>query len=335
MTRVRVLLVASAAPDEGGGHVSRAVAIAQALAALDADVSLRTLRGSPGAAQLAVLTSLGVRMTSGDGRPSADHHAAVVDLPNPDEAATWFDPARLVAFDDSERLRCPAAVVVQPSLPAWHGPARAGRVLAGYAWAPIRAGLLELIDRPAAATPSGLVVCFGGSDPADVAARIVPDVADAVRARVGAARCGAASSTPDGTTVILGAGYRGSLAAGPTWDVLHDPSDIDLRLANARLALIGAGTMKFELAVLGVPTLTVAVADDQLRVGPAFAATGASQYLGDGRTLEPLRVADAAVALLDDAPRLEAMRSAARAAVDGCGAQRLAEVILNIGRAAG
>ena len=332
MTGTRVLLVASAAPDEGGGHLARALAVAQALVELGAEVSLQLRRGSTTAAQRAVLASQGVSITTGDARAPDAHDVVVVDVPDPGEVARRFDASRLVAFDDGDRLRDPAAVVVQPSLPAWRGSARVGRVLAGYEWAPIRVGLLSLSHGPVGATPAGLLICFGASDPADVAARVVPEVANAVHeARL--TRDGVVPGSAIATTVIVGAGYRGRLESGAAWDVLRDPSDIDARLAAPRLALIGGGTMKFELAVLGVPTLTLAVADDQLAGGPGFAATGASRFLGDGRTLEPRRVVEAVVALLADERALKAMRSAARAAVDGHGARRLAEVILEVGRA--
>lgn len=320
----RVALVTTAAPAEGGGHLSRAVTLAEELSHRGADIVVSLLRGSASIGQQARLAALGVELVGGLGAaPRAD--AVVVDLPVPDEAAVGLDPRRLVVFDDSDRLRAPAAIVVQPSQREWRGRADVGRVLAGYRWAPIRSSILAAAERRGPARGDGVVVCFGGSDPFDVGARVVPAVAAALAG--GAAGTGAARPS---LTAIVGAGYRGRLAADAAWTLLRDPADIDVRLAAARLALIGTGTMKFELAALGVPTVTLAVADDQGATGPEFARTGAAVYAGDGRTVDPEAVGQLLVRMLHDEPTLEAMREAARRTIDGRGAARLVGEILGL-----
>ena len=75
----------------------------------------------------------------------------------------------------------------------------------------------------------------------------------------------------------------------------------------------------------------VAVADDQLPVGPPFAATGAARYLGDGREVDPDDVATAVVALLADDAARAAMAARGRAIVDGHGAERIAAAVLGLG----
>ena len=89
--------------------------------------------------------------------------------------------------------------------------------------------------------------------------------------------------------------------------------------------------MKFELALLGRPMLLLAVVDDQLPVGPPFAATGAARYLGDGRETDPAEVAAAVAALMADDPARAAMAARGRAIVDGRGAQRIAAAVLGLG----
>ena len=324
----RIVLVSTAAPAEGRGHISRAMALAEALVARDASVSMIVLRGSPTEGQRTALDALGVDIELGSPRTLRRSDLVVVDLPDPDEVAPSLRPDRLVAFDDREILRSRAAIVVQPSMPTWHGVAPAERVLAGYAWTPVRSSIREAAAHRGTVAGAGVVVCFGGSDPADVTARLAPAVADALRAAA------AGSEAFDGdTTVIVGAGYRGALVDGDAWTFLRDPADIDRRLAAARLALIGAGTMKFELAALGVPTLLVAVADDQHPTGSPFAATGAARYLGDGRVIDPSVVVAAVRALAGDPGALAAMATAGPEAVDGRGANRLAAEILALGTA--
>ena len=242
----------------------------------------------------------------------------VVDLPDVSEAAALAPPERLVVFDDRDAFAGEAALVVQPSMPAWHGPGRAGRVLAGFDYAPVARVFVNGRADGArqGSTPPAVLVCFGGSDPALVTQRIAGVLAPARGWR---------------TTTIVGADYAGSLDALPQ-DVVRDPADLPARIARADLIVMGAGTMKFEVACLGRPAILLAVADDQLAAGPPFAATGAADYLGDGRTIDPDRVREAVSALVADDARRADMGRIAAAAVDGRGAERLAGAILSLAR---
>ena len=198
----------------------------------------------------------------------------MIDAPDPDPIARRFDADRLTVFDDRGAFRGRTAAVVQLSLPTWTGPAQAAMVLAGFEYAPVSA---EIRRRAAAEPPTGtrarprLLVCFGGSDPGRVTERFAPALTATVDADL---------------EIVIGASYSGPTDGWPVGP-LRDPADLVERLASADLVLLGAGTMKFEAACLGRPMALVAVADDQALVGPAFAATGAARYLGDGRTEEP------------------------------------------------
>jgi UDP-2,4-diacetamido-2,4,6-trideoxy-beta-L-altropyranose hydrolase len=313
-----VHLVTTAGSDDGRGHLSRAISMAEALTGSTARVSLELLRGEASPAQADRLAELGVST----GPPAADA-VVLVDLPDPNEVADRWPRERLAAFDDRGLLRGRAAIVIQPSLASWNGSAAADRVLAGYAYAPIRTTLRRLAaEHPSETTPPEVVVCFGGSDPADVSARVVDAIAAAGSWR---------------TVAVVGPGYRGRLpetgggeGQSAHLGVLRDPADLDRRLATATVVVAGAGTMKFELALLGRPTILLAVAPDQLPIGPPFAATGAARYLGDGRTIEPAAVGEAVAALMGDEPARLEMASRGRALVDGRGADRIAAAIMEL-----
>ena len=287
--------------------------MAEALTAAGTRATLGLLRGEPTAAQADRLRDLGVRREE----PS-EVDAVLVDLPDPNEIAERWPAKVLAIFDDREWFRGAAALVIQPSLERWSGPARAKRVLAGYGYAPIRGSLREL----AASSPPGdqateVLVCFGGSDPADVGGRVAPAIA---------------ASGAWSTTIVVGPDYRGRMrdAVGAAV-VIRDPPDLDRRMATAAVVVGGAGTMKFELALLGRPMVLLAVVDDQLPVGPPFAATGAARYLGDGRTIDAAEVATTVASLMADAPARAAMTERARALVDGRGADRIAAAVLQLG----
>lgn len=325
----RVHLVAASAPEIGGGHVSRALALAKALIDRGAEVSATFLGGQPRGEAAREAARLGLR----DG-PIPGDAFVVADLPNASAASGLAAAGRLVVFDDRDAFTGSARIVVQPSLPQWTGPGHADRVLAGYDYVPLSGRYRALRERqagrpraPRSALPR-VLLCFGGSDPAGVTERLGP----ALAAR-------SAGPVPDwGLEVIVGAGYAGTAGtfgidgggASAALPVVRDPADLPERLATADLAIVAAGTMKFEVACLGRPAILVGVADDQLPVGPAFAATGAADWLGDGRTLDPERLADVVADLIGDPARREAMGLRGAAAVDGRGADRLAAAILEL-----
>jgi hypothetical protein len=313
MPRV-VRLRTSAGPGEGRGHLARALSLAEATWPDDVSVELSIARGLPSDSERDRAIAAGVRVIGAE-VPVPPSAVVVVDSPDPDHLAAGIAPGRLAVFDDSERFDGEAALVVQPSAPAWAGRAHARKILAGYSWAPIGAAWRRAIGRVEATRPDGslhLLVCFGGSDPNDVTRRLGSRLADDPRWT---------------STVIVGPDYRGELV-DERW--VREPHDLPERVASADLVVIGAGTMKFEVAALGRPAVLVAAADDQLPVGPPFAATGAARWLGDGRTIDPEVVVEAAAALASDALARTAMSTAARQTVDGSGADRLAAAIAAI-----
>jgi len=313
-----VRLVAAGAVKDGRGHVSRALALADALCQAGADVELELIRGQLTALERSRISGWPVRLLDSGASERNDHALVILDLPDSAEALNRFEPDRLVVFDDRAVFGGRAAFVIQPSLPSWEGPGTARRVLAGYGYVPLADEFGQLRARLADRAPARtgtlprVLVCFGGSDPDDALGRIGPGlVAD-----------------PRWTAeVVVGAGYRG--AADAWWiPPIRDPADLPERLAAADLAILGAGTMKFEAACLGRPAVLLAVADDQLAVAPVYAATGAAAYLGDARSIDPGPVRTAVAGLLADEPGRAAMAGVAHRLVDGEGAGRIAEAVL-------
>ena len=238
-----------------------------------------------------------------------------MDLPDPNDAGPAV-LARATVFDDRQLLASPARVVVQPSLPTWSPApgANAGRALVGYAFAPLGRSVLRAAaaEQRARATQAEaaiprVLLCFGGSDPHDVTARL--GVALAADARWS-------------LDLVVGPDYRGAAGADGL-AVLREPPDLAGLLAAADVAVLGAGTMKFEAAALGTAAVLVAVADDQLPVGPPFAATGAAAWGGDGRKVDPMVVVELLAALVLDAGRRAAMSRRGPEVVPGDGARRI------------
>jgi spore coat polysaccharide biosynthesis predicted glycosyltransferase SpsG len=320
-----VRLVATAGSFQGHGHLARALSLAEARWKAGTVLELELVDGTLSDGERGRAEAVGVRQVAGGDRPTAGT-LVVVDVPEPGSVAARFDPMWLAVFDDRDAFDGRAAIIVQPSQEVWRGTGEARWVLAGYDYFPISAAVRRrgstALGAPAEparghARRPRVVVCFGGSDPSDVTGRLVP----------------ALMSLDADLEVVVGPSYRGA-TDGWSAPVRRDPPDLVERLATADLALLGAGTMKFEAACLARPMVLLAVADDQPPVGSTFAATGAARYLGDGRTIDPTDVVDAVAALLADPHARTELGSAAARVIDGGGADRVAAAIERLGQPA-
>jgi spore coat polysaccharide biosynthesis predicted glycosyltransferase SpsG len=314
-------ILATAGRGEGRGHLARALALAEAAHEERVPCVIALLRGEPSAAERARAQAAGATFEGPEALrqdvPGGDAAPLIVDLPDPNDAGQAV-LARATVFDDRQLLASPAHVVVQPSLPSWSPApgAQAGRTLVGYAFAPLGRSILrvagERAPRPRAAPAveralPRVLLCFGGSDPHDVTARLGVALAADPRWSL---------------DLVVGPDYRGAAEArGLT--LMREPPDLAGLLGAADLAVLGAGTMKFEAAALGTPAILVAITDDQLPVGPPFAATGAATWAGDGRLVDPARVVELLAALVLDPGRRAVMARRGREIVPGDGARRI------------
>jgi spore coat polysaccharide biosynthesis predicted glycosyltransferase SpsG len=316
-----VRLVTAAGPAIGHGHVSRSLSLGEAdwppavrlELEVDASVLSATERRRSASAGIALVEP---------GTPASSTSIIVIDRPDPTAAAKAYERNPRVVFDDAETFTGRADIVVQPSAGHWDGRALTPRVLTGYRWVPLGRAWRERMVRGDPSDPAGdrgssptVLVCFGGSDPHGITARISPALAFDPRWS---------------TTIVLGHGYQDERPAGT--DIRVDPTDLPHLVEIADLAVISAGTIKFEVAAMGCPALLVGVADDQRDVGPAFAATGAARWIGDGRIVKPEHVRDIVADSLADPEGLKAMTRTGRMVVDGLGGDRLAAEIATLVR---
>ena len=99
-------------------------------------------------------------------------------------------------------------------------------------------------------------------------------------------------------------------------------------MLQADIAISAAGQTLYELARVGVPTITVAVADNQVNVMQGWQRTGAIEY--SGRWDEPNIINNIYLAtqrLMDRNLRQQRSRIA-RQIIDGKGSQRVVEFLL-------
>ncbi len=126
----------------------------------------------------------------------------------------------------------------------------------------------------------GVLVMFGGSDPAGLTARTLSALATLKEPPpVGVAICG---SLTIGSENI----QRAAARLGSGWSVKMDASDATVAaiLSNAQVAVSACGTTIWELAAFGIPTLAFSVAENQRLVLSSLAAIGAVWTAARART---------------------------------------------------
>ena len=319
-----VLCWVDAGPSVGLGHVSRGLALSEALAdcglacrfALPEDTTARAWLESAGGRIAAILS---------DSEPAlprvlaaaAGADAVIVDVRHAldrAEVRALGGTRPVVVVDNDGPGVFNADVVVAP-----FGHARGERWLTGAAYIPLRRAFRLVGELRTQRPPSPLVlVSMGGSDPGGLA----------VPALQGVALAGARHPR-------LGVRVLANPAA-PVWNRLAgvlrrhefppacavDPTAMVGHLAEAAVAVLAMGVTVYEAMACGVPSVVLCRTSADVAHARTLAARGAIVSLGQHWTEEQI---GAAVAELLDAPgRCAAMSEAGRALVDGRGAGRVA-----------
>ena len=221
----------------------------------------------------------------------------VLDLPYADDAAITAARAsgrRVAVLDHVGAAEAHLAIRTDPR-PV---PMAAMRCEYGLQYALIRPEILAQTPAPG----DHALVCVGGSDLGD------QGVAAAERLAV------------QGLRVVLVRGPLASALTGPPAgvDVRVDPPDLPALMAGCALAVTNAGTTALEAMALGKPVHVLAQTEAEQATAERFLADGI--ILGVG--LETLVAPDEA--------RAAHVAAAGRAAVDGQGAERVAQLIVDL-----
>jgi len=338
---MKVVFRADASPSIGHGHVMRCLALAEALRRLGAECAFVCRQSGDAAA--AAIVAAGIRLhliDTPDNDQQADAEATLAVLSS-GAPADWLivDHYRLDAVWETRLAAWAKATMAIDDLADrphacqllldqnWHDdPAvrYAGRVpascetLFGPEWALLRPEFAA--ERARLTARDGrieqILLCFGGAD--------APDATGQALAVLGTL---AAKLELD---VVVGAGnphqaaLRERCAGLPAATLTVGVSDIAQRMAAADLFIGAGGTMTWERACLGLPGITIAIADNQLALSRRLAEAGESVDLGllSPDALEHLPAALGA--LLADAVQVQRMGAALSRRCDGLGADRVA-----------
>lgn len=324
----RAIFCTDASVAIGGGHVRRCLVLADALAEEGWDI---TFVCGPGAAAVVPALARGgfavVEPQAFEAAARAPGFSAALLVVDDYRRDAVFESGcrrwaeRVFVIDDLANRRHDCDVLLDQS---------PGRKRADYAGlVPPEAELLlgpsyALLDRRFRAArrerkPAGAVarifVNFGTTDTASATALALDGIE--------AAQLGAAIDVVLGSTAPHLAAIRARLAALGASASLHlDVDDMASLMRGADLAVGAGGVGSLERCALGLPSLIVTVAENQVGVARALDAAGAAQYLGDIAKGSAHDIGAALQALGANTGARRAMSATGRALVDGLGAAR-------------
>ncbi len=167
----------------------------------------------------------------------------------------------------------------------------------------------------------GVVMCFGGSDPAGLTANFI-----AAFEQAGADMPVRVITGPANTQ--LAAIKEACRSASFPAQHIHDCQDMPAAWGHARLAVSAAGGSQFEIGVCQTPALLITVADNQLAASEQAASEGWCEVMSAGQPVE--RLANRALALYEDGSTLSEMHHKAGQYYDARGAERVLTALAGV-----
>lgn len=322
-------------PDSGAGsglgHVQRCLALAAALAERSVECSFAVPELESVRERIERAGFAAVELETG--LPAEPGELLVVDSYHVD--AVYLRDLRdarlaVVLIDDHAAFPVSCALCVNTGANAESLPYRSespdSRFLLGPRYALLPPELWDAAPRPPAKRVANVLLTLGGSDPHDLAPRLLAAL-DAL-------------DDDFSLTVAVGPYFssRKQLTGRHERDVtlLDAPASLVEPMRAADLAVSAAGQTLYALARLGVPTVALELADNQRGGLAALEHAGAVRVAGRaGEPGLPEAVAAAVSELVaDDAARHELAR-AAGSLLDGQGARRVAAEIVRLGASTG
>jgi UDP-2,4-diacetamido-2,4,6-trideoxy-beta-L-altropyranose hydrolase len=103
--------------------------------------------------------------------------------------------------------------------------------------------------------------------------------------------------------------------------------DMAKPMAWADVVVTAGGTTSWELAFMGLPALTIVLADNQVDLAESLAAHGVARNLGWHTRLTEAELADAVAELMKDQAARRDMGARGRELVDGDGGRRVVRAL--------
>ena len=339
MNTPRILFFADAGLEVGGGHVMRCLTLAQALTGQGADCAFVA---APEALRLLdTFAPPSIERLSLPDGPPARLAATVADLARTwgaqgavldhyragpgEEAMIRTGVHRLLVLDDLKRGHL-CDLVLDSNLGRTAVDYPGVESLTGPAFALVRPDFAALreqsLARRAAIEPRRLLIALGLTDVGGITARVVAALAPSL----GDLK----------VDIVLGQGAPSLAALAPLASrdprlTLHvDSREMAALTAAADIAIGAGGSSVWERCCLGLPTLTLVLADNQREAATQLAVLGAAAMLEVGDADFASALVDSFSTLRADPPCLAEMSESASGLCDGQGAARVAGRLLAI-----
>ena len=332
-----LLIRADASVPIGTGHVMRCLALAQAwvhaggvavFAAAEIPTSLRERLTGLGFSLVDIRAEGGSLSDAFETIANADRlQADWVAIDGDRFGSAYLDAVsradrRVLLIDDfADRESFPCELIVNPNLGAAAGDYQVrgfhGAVMAGSSYVLLRPEfrLPDATDRQTAG--NRVLITLGGSDPENLTPRIAAALKD----------CGELE-----ISVVVGAAYPHvdelQRTAAQEIRVLCDARNMAALMHDADIAIIAAGGTLWELLSMGCAVLSYSRNVVQARVVSDLAKAGVVVDLGDTSSFDPQRLAQAVKGLAGSATRRQRMVELGRKMIDGLGASRVVEALL-------
>jgi UDP-2,4-diacetamido-2,4,6-trideoxy-beta-L-altropyranose hydrolase len=231
---------------------------------------------------------------------------------------------RLVMIDDYNRIAYPKGIVVNPSI---YGedldyPKKEGVVyLSGNDYTILRKEFWANSNKRIRESIESIMVTFGGNDTRNMTLRILQYLN---------------KSYPQLTKkVIIGKGFKNikeiKKLQNSRTELIYYPNAKEMKqeMLKADIAISAGGQTLYELARIGVPTIAIAVVDNQLNNIKEWQRVGFIEYAGRWEEARSLDTLAKKIDLLMDRHRRQKKSKTGKQKVDGKGAKRIYRLVVN------
>jgi UDP-2,4-diacetamido-2,4,6-trideoxy-beta-L-altropyranose hydrolase len=330
---MKLVCRADASPSIGAGHVMRVTTLAAEAAARGHEAELHS-RNLPATLRRRA-ESRGVTVVEviadeprGEAKALAKSDADVVCIDGYTFGPELFREIRrecrtIMAVDDNREMPLgDVDVIVNPNPhagPDLYADLHPGQLLVGSKFALVRDDVTSLRSiRHTAPDARRVLVSMGGTDPTASTVPIVEMLVACTDLLIGVA------SGIDGP---LSDACRGLASEHPERVAATAGDELPAALARSDIAVLAGGTTLWEAATLGVPTVAVVVAENQLAPACAAAEQGALILSDARRGCDADSVTSAVLMLTSDRERRLRMTRAGQELVDGHGRTRVVRAL--------
>lgn len=346
---MRIVFRADASSQIGTGHIMRCLALADRLSAKGCEIHFLCDGLPPFLAQLLDDKGYFLHSLERDGKPVLNADIAwdiistlgkvdwlIIDHYSIDsvwEASIKPLVGQVMVIDDLANRQHQCHVLLDQNFYLDAGSRYTGlvpddtRLLLGPSYALLRpdfpeARRIKAASKPKEAVAQRILICFGGADPTNESMKTLRALAPLMFEMDCTVEVivGAACTHLEEIHAFVGENQWANLTI--------NARDIAKRMVSADLAIGAAGSMSWERASIGLPSIAIAVAKNQVLLAEHAASRGIHLYLGwhDEVTEDGLR--EAASLLLGNRFLRAAFTNASMSLCDGQGVDRVAKILL-------